>query len=67
VYDALTSKRCYKEASNHQYAKTIIVEESGKQFDPDVVEAFLASEDEFIEACHTNVDRSEFCTSTACL
>lgn len=40
VYDALTSKRCYKEAMSHQEAVAIIVAESGSHFDPAVVEAF---------------------------
>ncbi len=48
VYDALTSKRCYKEAYSHEKAKNIIVEESGKHFDPEVVEAFLECEQDFI-------------------
>lgn len=41
VYDALTSERCYKEAYDVETAVNIIVEERGKQFDPDVVDAFL--------------------------
>jgi putative two-component system response regulator len=48
VYDALTSKRCYKEAYAHDVAKSIIVNDSGKHFDPGVVEAFLAVEQEFV-------------------
>ena len=55
VYDALTSKRIYKEAFDHETARRLIVEESGRQFDPDVVEAFLAREPEFMEiaACYS--------------
>ncbi len=49
VYDAITSKRCYKDAATHEKAKEIIVAEKGKQFDPKVVDAFLAIEDKFIE------------------
>jgi putative two-component system response regulator len=49
VYDALMSKRVYKEAFNHDVAKSIIVEDSGKHFDPAVVEAFVACEQRFIE------------------
>lgn len=48
VYDALTSKRCYKEAFSHEKAKEIILEGRGKHFDPDVVQAFEESEAEFI-------------------
>lgn len=47
VYDALTSKRVYKEAFSHQVAKEIIVESSGTHFVPDIVDAFLKNEDEF--------------------
>ncbi|MGM0534184.1 MAG: response regulator [Campylobacterota bacterium] len=49
VYDALVSKRVYKAAFSHDKALGIILEESGRHFDPAVVEAFLASQDAFIE------------------
>jgi len=49
VYDALISKRVYKEAFSHEKAKDIILEGDGKHFDPDVIQAFLAVEDEFLE------------------
>ncbi len=48
VYDALTSKRVYKEAFTHEKSGKIIMEGSGKHFDPDIVEAFKATESEFI-------------------
>jgi len=48
VYDALTSKRVYKEAFAHDVAHGIIVSERGKHFDPDVVDAFLECESEFM-------------------
>lgn len=41
VFDALTSKRCYKEAMPLEKAYAIIREESGVHFDPVVAEAFL--------------------------
>ncbi|MGO9146336.1 MAG: HD-GYP domain-containing protein [Desulfomonilia bacterium] len=47
VYDALTSKRVYKEAFSHQDAKEIIVKSSGTHFAPDIVDAFLKNENEF--------------------
>jgi putative two-component system response regulator len=47
VYDALISKRVYKPPLTHDEAKAIIVEGRGKHFDPDVVDAFLAIEEEF--------------------
>lgn len=41
VFDALTSKRCYKDAMPLEKAYAIIREESGTHFDPAVAEAFL--------------------------
>ncbi len=49
VYDALTSKRVYKGAFSHDVAKAMILEGKGKHFDPDMVDAFLALEDQFRE------------------
>src|SRR5690606_8102836 len=46
VYDALTSRRAYKERMTHEQAKQMIVGESGAHFDPQVVEAFLVCEAE---------------------
>lgn len=48
VYDALTSKRCYKQAFSHEDARLIIEQGSGRHFDPEVVQAFLGVEPEFI-------------------
>jgi len=42
-YDAMTSKRCYKDAFPNEKAISIIKEESGQHFDPDVVAAFLSN------------------------
>jgi putative two-component system response regulator len=47
VYDALTTKRVYKEAIAHDRAVAIITNLSGSQFDPMVIEAFLARERDF--------------------
>ena len=41
VYDALISKRVYKEAFDHQFALDLIISESGKHFDPEIVDSFL--------------------------
>lgn len=49
VYDALVSKRVYKEAMTHEEAREIIFAESGEHFDPDIVKAFIAIESRFIE------------------
>ena len=42
VYDALTTKRVYKEAMSHDEAVAIIKNDSGSHFDPMVVEAFYS-------------------------
>ena len=47
VYDALTTKRFYKEAYSHEKSKAMIIRLKGKQFDPEIVEAFIAIEAEF--------------------
>ncbi len=42
VYDALVSKRIYKESLPEAEALVVIREQAGKQFDPEVVAAFFA-------------------------
>jgi len=42
VYDALISRRAYKEPFPEEQSLQIIQEESGRHFDPQVVEAFLS-------------------------
>lgn len=49
VYDALISKRVYKPAFKHEEALLLIKEERGKHFDPSLVDAFLAIEEEIKE------------------
>ncbi len=49
VYDALTSRRVSKPAFAHDVARSMILEESGKHFDPEIVEAFRQNEEEFLE------------------
>ncbi len=48
VYDALTTARVYKPAYSHEWARNIILEGNGSHFDPDIVAAFLAVEEQFI-------------------
>jgi putative two-component system response regulator len=47
VYDALTSRRPYKEALSHDRALAIIMEGKGAHFDPDLVDAFSIINEEF--------------------
>jgi putative two-component system response regulator len=47
VYDALISRRVYKDGMPHEKAVGIILEGSGSHFDPDVVDAFMEAAEEF--------------------
>ena len=47
VYDALISRRVYKEGMSHEKAVGIIAEGRGSHFDPDLVDAFMAAHDKF--------------------
>lgn len=46
VFDALVSKRSYKKPFSFEDAMNIIIEGSGKHFDPLIVDAFVSAEDE---------------------
>jgi len=50
VYDALVSKRPYKEPLSGEEAVKIISSDSGKQFDPKIVEVLIAVQEKLIEA-----------------
>lgn len=47
VYDALRSERCYKKEFSHEKSYAIILEERGRHFAPDIVDAFVHSEQAF--------------------
>lgn len=49
VYDALRSKRVYKDAFSQEKAVSIILEGRGTQFDPDLVDAFERVAEKFNE------------------
>jgi putative two-component system response regulator len=46
VYDALISRRVYKEPFSHAQSASIIAQGKGQHFDPDIVDAFMAIQDE---------------------
>jgi putative two-component system response regulator len=56
VFDALISKRVYKDAMPIDKVREIIVGERGKQFDPDVTDIFLASFSEFAAIAEQHSD-----------
>ena len=47
VFDALVSKRCYKEAYPMEEAFDIIADESGTHFDPKLVQVFLKHKEKY--------------------
>lgn len=49
VYDAMSSRRVYKDAMHHDEAVATIIEAKGKHFDPDIVDAFVEIQNEFAE------------------
>ncbi|MDD6570997.1 MAG: HD domain-containing protein [Thermoflexaceae bacterium] len=48
VFDALVSKRCYKDAWTPQQARAEIVAQAGSQFDPELTKLFDCHFDEFL-------------------
>lgn len=49
VWDALTHERPYRKAWSHTQSRKYILEQSGKQFDPKVVDVFLSNVTPFIK------------------
>ena len=56
VFDALMSRRHYKEAFPQDQVLDIIRQGRGRHFDPDVADAFLSSVDEFLDIYRRFVD-----------
>ena len=52
VYDALSSKRVYKDAFPHEECVRLIREGAGTQFDPELVDVFLSIEADFAAIAH---------------
>lgn len=57
VYDALISRRVYKEPMPHEKAIDIITQGRGKHFDPDIVDAFLTIQDELKAIAKRFIDK----------
>ncbi len=62
VFDALTSERPYKKAWSMERARAFLQEQSGRHFDPQLVEAFLSAWDE-VCAIHARYQDSDASTS----
>jgi putative two-component system response regulator len=56
AYDAMRSKRPYKQPYSHERTCKNIMQDSGTHFDPDVVDAFLRIESRFAEIHASMVD-----------
>jgi putative two-component system response regulator len=56
VYDALISKRVYKDAMPHVEAMNIMVAGKGNHFDPILIEAFVQVEPQFHQIALKNLD-----------
>ncbi len=61
VYDALISRRVYKPPFTHSNAVEIILEESGKSFDPDIVEVFSRCTEKFRDIALNFAESEEQC------
>ena len=61
VYDALISKRSYKDSLTHEEACRIIEEGAGKHFDPVLVDVFKKIEDKFEKIAHKTETKNAEC------
>ena len=59
VYDALISRRVYKEGMPHDKAVRIISEGKGTHFDPDIVDAFVALAEQFHDIAQRFADSDD--------
>jgi HD-GYP domain-containing protein (c-di-GMP phosphodiesterase class II) len=65
VFDALTSRRCYKPAFSLSDSLKIIYEGAGKHFDPALVEAFKRVQSNIIHVMETYADHPPEASSTS--
>ncbi len=56
AYDALTNRRVYREGVPHDVAVQQIFQERAAHFDPDMVDAFIEIQDEFLAIAQTHAD-----------
>jgi putative two-component system response regulator len=60
VYDALTTWRIYKPAFSHARSRQIILDGEGSHFDPEIVDAFLQNEDQFVDILERFTAREQY-------
>ena len=56
VFDALVSRRSYKEPFSFEKSMAIIIEGSGSHFEPAIVEAFVAAKEKVRRIADTNME-----------
>lgn len=57
VFDAVSAKRCYRDALPLETCFSIIEEGSGRDFDPIIAETFLGMKDRICEYISTEKDK----------
>lgn len=62
VFDAVSQKRCYRDAMPVEECFAIIQKGRGNDFDPDLVDIFLSSKEEVIQLMNENAASSEEAT-----
>jgi putative two-component system response regulator len=65
VYDALRSRRPYKKEFSHEEAVPMLVDQRGKQFDPLLIDAFVALQGEFCRIATQLADDTPDCAAQA--
>jgi len=56
VYDALISRRVYKEPLGHEQACELVIQGKSTQFDPLIIEAFISTKDDFRDIALRHAD-----------
>jgi response regulator RpfG family c-di-GMP phosphodiesterase len=59
MYDALVSKRVYKDRISHEEARELIASSRGERFDPDVVDAFLRTQQQWRQISSTHLEEED--------
>ena len=67
IYDALISRRCYKEPFNHELATTLMRDARGTSFDPAVLDAFFRIENAIKEIAAKFSDEIEVISGSTAL
>jgi putative two-component system response regulator len=64
VFDALTTRRCYKEPLSPSAASKLVLTESGRHFDSSIVRGFMQSYEEMLLIFEKNQDDPRFAGQT---